>query len=71
MNYFLVLHNHPPITIHQEDKKEYYKALEAWDIKQDLEPLRAFLQTQTVKTWEKQMTKEKNHSSKTNLLSFL
>lgn len=71
MNYFLVLHNHPPIIIHQEDKKEYYKALEAWDIKQDLEPLRLFLQEQTAKTWEKQMNKTKNHSSKTSLHSFL
>lgn len=31
MNYFLVLHNHPPIIIHEEDRKKYYAAWEAWD----------------------------------------
>lgn len=57
MNYFLVLHNHPPITIHQEDRKGYYEALEAWDVGQDLEPLLIFLRGQTVKTWEKQVAR--------------
>lgn len=59
MNYFLVIHNHPPVTIHEEDRKAYYKALEEWDLGQDLEPLLAFLREQTVKTWEKQMRREK------------
>lgn len=27
MNYFLLLHDHPPIIIHEEDRKAYYKAL--------------------------------------------
>jgi Fic family protein len=55
MNYFLVMHNHPPIIIHQEDRRAYFVALEAWDAGQDLEPLREFLKEQTVKTWEKQI----------------
>ena len=60
MNYFLVTHNHPPVIIHEEDRKQYYEGLEAWDIRQDLEPMLAFLQEQTVKTWEKQMKRTKN-----------
>lgn len=28
MNYFLVMHNHPPVIIHEEDRKAYYEALE-------------------------------------------
>ena len=60
MNYFLTLHNHPPVIIHEEDRKQYYEGLEAWDIRQDLEPMLAFLQEQTVKTWEKQMKRTKN-----------
>ena len=28
MNYFLVLRDHPPIVIHEEDRKGYYEALE-------------------------------------------
>lgn len=57
MNYFLVTHNHPPITIHQEDRKAYYAALEAWDERQELAPMEAFLREQTVKTWEKQIVR--------------
>ena len=55
MNYFLVLNGHPPVTIHQEDRKDYYAALEAWDERQELEPMEAFLRQQAVKTWEKQL----------------
>lgn len=57
MNYFLVLHDHPPIVIHEEDRKGYYEALEAWDRGQELAPLRQFLQEQTVKTWAKQIAR--------------
>ena len=61
MNYFLVMHNHPPIIIHEEDRKDYYAALEAWDSIQDIAPLRDFLKQQTEKTWEKLLKrKEKN-----------
>ena len=54
-NYLLVLHNHPPIIIHEEDRRQYYDALEAWDTVQNLAPLCEFLREQTVKTWTKQM----------------
>lgn len=57
MNYFLVLHDHPPIVIHEEDRKGYYEALEAWDRGQELDHLRQFLQEQTVKTWAKQIAR--------------
>lgn len=57
MNYFLIMHDHPPIVIHEEDRKGYYTALEAWDVSQDLDPLRDFLQEQAVKTWEKQIAR--------------
>ena len=43
MNYLLVLNGHPPIVIHEEDRKGYYEALEAWDRAQELAPLRQFL----------------------------
>ena len=57
MNYFLVLRDHPPIVIHEEDRKGYYEALEAWDRGQELAPLRQFLQEQTVKSWAKQIAR--------------
>lgn len=63
MNYLLVLHGHPPIIIHEEDRKDYYEALEAWDRRQDLAPLRTFLRAQTEKTWAKQIEKAEQKRS--------
>lgn len=57
MNYFLVMHKHPPIIIHEEDRKGYYAALEAWDAGQNLDILCGFLKDQTGKTWEKQLAR--------------
>ena len=51
MNYFLVLHDHPPLIFYDEDRKDYFSALEAWDREQDLDPLKKFLKQQTAKTW--------------------
>ncbi len=66
MNYLLLLNGHPPIVIHEEDRREYYAALEAWDERQALEPLIRFLQEQTAKTWEKQIRRaeEKQNGKK-------
>ena len=58
MNYLLVCHNHPPVVIHQEDRREYFASLEAWDTGQDLKPMLSFLRDQTVKTWEKQIKRK-------------
>lgn len=60
MNYFLIMHGHPPIVIHEEDRRDYFTALEAWDAKQELEPLRNFLREQTAKTWQKQIARTEN-----------
>ncbi len=68
MNYLLVRLDHPPIIIHQEDRKAYYSALEAWDTEQQLEPMVMFLREQTAKTWEKQLERK---SAKSSLKSFL
>ena len=57
MNYLLLMNDHPPVIIHEEDRREYYSALEAWDEGQDLAPMTKFLRQQTVKTWEKQVSR--------------
>lgn len=57
MNYLLITHSHPPIVIHEEDRREYFDALEAWDREQDLNPLISFLKEQAVKTWRKKIDK--------------
>lgn len=64
MNYLLVLHGHPPIIIHEEDRKDYYAALEMWDSRQELAPLRSFLLAQTEKTWEKQITRAEKQQNR-------
>ena len=51
MNYFLLLNDYPPIIIHEEDRKDYYLALEAWDERQELGPLLDHLKKETVRTW--------------------
>lgn len=62
MNYILLIHNYPPITIYEEDRKEYYDALEKFDEELELNSLIDFLKLQLVKTWEKQLNKEKSTS---------
>ena len=50
-NYLLMQFGHPPIIIFNDDRHAYYGALEAWDSRADLEPLKLFLKTQAIKTW--------------------
>ena len=59
MNYYLMIQGHPPIVIHDEHKKAYYAALESYDRDEDLEPMHAFLQSETCSTWEKTLHREK------------
>lgn len=58
MNYLLLLWDHPPVIIHEEDRKEYYAALEQFDEHQELSPLTAFLKGQIVKTWKNRFERE-------------
>ena len=51
MNYLLLLRDHPPIIVHEEDRRTYYDALERFDNDQELDSLVDFLKAQTVKTW--------------------
>lgn len=57
MNYLMVLHNHPPIIIFEEDRKDYYDALEQWDSQQDLQPMIDFLKVEAVKTWRRELNR--------------
>lgn len=64
MNYFMLLHNHPPVVIHEEDRIEYYKALEHFDVNIDVQPLVDFLKVQLEKTWSRTLTREFNNNKK-------
>ena len=60
MNYLLLLLDHPPIIIHEEDRRTYYDALERFDSNQELDSLVDFLKAQTVKTWRARFERGKN-----------
>jgi len=57
MNYFLMTHTHPPIVIHDDNRTEYYSALEQYDVDEDIEPLFIFFQHQLEKTWDKTLVR--------------
>ena len=49
MNYFLLLHEHSPLIVHEQDRKAYYAALEDFDREQEIEPLVSYLKQQLEK----------------------
>lgn len=55
LNYWLMINDYPPMIIYEEDRRAYYDALQAYDEREDLEPLTLFLQQETVRTWERTM----------------
>ena len=59
MNYYLLINDEPPIIIYDEDKAEYYEALEKYDNEEEIDSMHDFLKKQTVKTWEKSLSREK------------
>ena len=62
MNYFLMIHKHPPIIVYDEDREEYYEALEHYSEGEDLEPLFAFFEQQLKKTWAKPLERHEKRS---------
>ena len=57
MNYYLMIHDLPPVIIYEEDKNYYYDALEEFDEKDNLEPTIEFVKYEMEKTWEKSLDK--------------
>jgi Fic family protein len=58
MNYFLMLHDHPPLIVYDEDKAGYYAALQRYDKDEDIQPMFDFLRSQTEKTWKKSLDRK-------------
>ena len=52
---YLMINNHPPIIVYDEDKNEYYANLQEYDESEEISPLYKFLRQQCVKTWAKAM----------------
>lgn len=51
-NYFLMINDHPPLILFDEDKKIYYECLQAYDEKEDIAPLEKLLIYEIEKTWK-------------------
>jgi len=62
LNYYLMIHNHPPIIIHDGDKHAYYSALARYDEAEELEPMRLFLKQQAERTWAKSLEREQRRN---------
>ena len=65
LNYYLMIHDIKPLIVYDEDKKLYYECLQTFDSKQDIEPLKKFIEYEQEKTWRKKKR------SITKLVSFL
>ena len=65
LNYYLIVNGIKPLIVYDEDKKLYYECLQAYDEKEDIEPLKKFLEYEQEKTW----TRKKQ--PKTNLMMYL
>ena len=62
LNYFLMIHDHPPVIVYDEDKKEYYSALEQYDNSQNYQEMYDFLKKETARTWEKALERERKRT---------
>lgn len=51
LNYYLMIHDHPPLIVYYEDKQLYYECLQKYDECEKLNPLFEFLKFETGKTW--------------------
>lgn len=55
LNYYLMVNNHPPLIVYDDDKRLYDEALQKYDEDEELSPLYEFLKYQVEKTWDKAM----------------
>jgi Fic family protein len=63
MNYYLILNNHPPLVAHEERRGEYYEALDAFHLKEDIEPLTVYLKSECIQTWKQPFNLSTNQNS--------
>lgn len=57
LNYFLMINDHPPLIIYEEDREQYFESLQAYDRQEDTDPMFEFLRLSVEKTWEESIGK--------------
>jgi Fic family protein len=71
-NYYLMLRDHPPLIVYDEDKILYYECLQKYDETEEINPLFEFLKYETEKTWLNKFNLTNNEKQKRkNLLDIL
>ena len=66
LNYYFITNSIKPLIIYDEDKKDYYKCLQAYDADENIDLMIKFLSYSQDKTWKK-----KNSQNTKKLISFL
>lgn len=64
LNYLLMIRDHPPLIVYDEDKRDYYAALEQYDRNEDYQPMYAFLKKETIRTWEKALERDRQRTQR-------
>ena len=64
LNYLLMTRDHPPLIVYDEDKRDYYAALEQYDRNEDYQPMYAFLKKDTIRTWEKALERDRQRTQR-------
>lgn len=52
MNYFLMIHNYPPLVVYNSTKNKYYVALGVYDKTGDVSPFVEYMKESLEQTWE-------------------
>lgn len=60
MNYYLMIHDYPPIIVYNAHKDIYYKALGHYDETGDVKPFVDYMKEEMVSTWEVKPVQERN-----------
>lgn len=64
LNYWLMLNDHPPLIVYDEDKQDYYSALRQYDEQEVLMPLVEFFQKETALTWQRALELSQGQTQK-------
>ena len=63
MNYFLMIHDVPPIIVYNEHKDRYYKALGYYDQTGDIKPFVEYMKSEMEVTWLRTTVQQRNLES--------
>lgn len=70
LNYYLMLHDCPPIVIHNENRQEYIDAFDRFHYDADITPMVNYLKHETVLTWKHLLPEQKSNPQAPNLEDF-